>query len=110
MYPGAAYWQTSYDAGVPKRVKRSLTICFSMLVLMLAGASLQQSGVSAVHWTHPTKAGEWNNTIALTTLGGRLYTIEKSGALYRTDLTNGKWVPLGNSDCSSFIIHHSSPA
>src|SRR5882762_98237 len=91
-------WQTSYDAAVARRVKRSLTICFLMFALVLAGGSLQQARVSAVHWTRAINAGEWNNTIALTTLGGRLYTIEKSGALYRTDLTNGKWVQLGKSD------------
>ena len=98
MYPGAGYWQTSHDEGVAMRVKRSLSICFSILVLILAVASLQQSRVSAVHWTPAMNAGEWNNTIALTILGGRLYTIEKSGLLYRTDLTNGKWVQLGKAD------------
>jgi hypothetical protein len=98
MYPVTDYWQTSYDAGVARLIKRSLTICFWMFALVLAGGSLLQARVSAVHWTRTMNAGEWNNTIALTTLGGRLYTIEEGGALYRTDLTNGKWVQVGKSD------------
>src|SRR6185436_7902518 len=41
---------------------------------------------------------QWGNTIALTTLRGTLYTIEKTGALYRTDLNTGKWAQLGKAD------------
>ena len=95
MYPG--YCQPSYVAGATWQVKRSLTICFCMFVL-LAGSSLQQVRAVARDWTPGVNAGEWDNTIALTTLNGYLYTIEKSGALYRTDLTNGKWVQLGKTD------------
>src|SRR6185436_15001028 len=44
------------------------------------------------------QAGEWRNTIALVTLNGNLYTIEKSGALYRTDLNSGRWAQLGKAE------------
>jgi hypothetical protein len=95
MYPG--YSKPSDATGATRQVKRSLTICFCLFVL-LAGSSLQQVRANARDWTAGVNPGEWDNTIALTTLDGYLYTIEKSGALYRTDLTNGKWVQLGRTD------------
>ncbi|MDQ2976014.1 MAG: hypothetical protein M3R69_11475 [Acidobacteriota bacterium] len=95
MYPG--YCKPSYAAQATRQVKRSLTICFCMFVL-LAGSSWQQVSADTRDWTAGVNPGEWDDTIALTTLNGYLYTIEKSGALYRTDLTNGKWVQLGKTD------------
>jgi len=44
------------------------------------------------------KAGDWINTIAGTGMGGKIYTIEKSGALYVTDPATGAWKQLGKPD------------
>lgn len=70
MYPSVGYCKPSYAAGATRRVKRSVTICFCMFALVLAGGSLQQARASAGDWTPAMNAGEWNDTIALTTLGG----------------------------------------
>jgi hypothetical protein len=45
-----------------------------------------------------TVNADWSNTIALAVIGNDLYTVEKSGALYRTDLSSGKWVQVGKSE------------
>lgn len=95
MYPLSGHCTTSYVAPVTPRAKRSLTISFCMFVLLLAAAPLP---VRAVGSSPAIIAGAWSGTIALTTLGGSLYTIEKSGALYRTDLSSGRWVQLGKAD------------
>lgn len=44
------------------------------------------------------KSADWSNTIAAVVLDERLYTIEKSGALYGVDLGNGKWVQIGKAE------------
>ena len=98
MNPGADYCKPSYAAELTWRVNRTLAICICMFVLVMAGGSLQQAIAGAGDRTLAMNLGEWNDTIALTTLGGRLYTIEKSGALYRTDLTNGRWAQLGKAE------------
>ena len=40
----------------------------------------------------------WKDTVTGSTLGGKLYTIEKSGVLYETNLDSGKWKQLGKAD------------
>lgn len=89
------YWKRSYTAGT-QPIKRSVTI--SLCLVALAAFSLQQTSFAAPSLSLAVNASQWGNTIALTTLGGSLYTIEKSGALYRTDLNTGKWVPLGKAE------------
>jgi hypothetical protein len=44
------------------------------------------------------QAGSWGNTAALAVIGNNLYTVEKDGTLYRTDLASGKWVKIGKSE------------
>ena len=44
------------------------------------------------------QAGDWKDTVALVTLNNNLYSIERSGALYRTDLNSGRWVQLGKAE------------
>jgi hypothetical protein len=44
------------------------------------------------------KAGDWKDTIKGTTVNGNIYTVEKTGELYRTDGKSGQWAPLGNPD------------
>ncbi len=41
-----------------------------MLVMALAAGAVQPVKVGAVDWTISTNAGDWSNTIALTTLAG----------------------------------------
>ena len=45
-----------------------------------------------------TANANWGNTIALAVIDNNLYTVEKSGALYRTDLSSGKWVQVGKPE------------
>jgi hypothetical protein len=44
------------------------------------------------------KPGAWLGTLAGVVSGGRLYTIEASGALYVTDLSKGTWRQVGKPD------------
>ncbi len=43
-------------------------------------------------------AGDWDNTKHAIVLDGKLYTIEMTGAMYVTDLSNGTWKQLGKPD------------
>ena len=43
-------------------------------------------------------AGHWSNTIGAVVLDNTLYSIEKNGVLYRTDLATGKWVQVGKAE------------
>ena len=95
------YLGIDHDASLARRVK-SLNkipqrICFCLFALVLA-CSLPAGSVDAAGRASGPNPSQWGNTIALTTLGGSLYTIEKSGALYRTDLNTGKWVQLGKAE------------
>lgn len=85
-------------------VRRRLTICFCLLLLVFASGRFQPA---AAH-NSPINPGEWGNTIALTVLADNLYTVEKSGALYRTDLTTGKWIQLGKPEFArtAFLFSH----
>jgi hypothetical protein len=49
-------------------------------------------------WWRLGPAGAWKDTIAGAVLNAKLYTIETSGCLYMTDLSNGVWVPVGKPD------------
>ena len=86
--------------------QRRLTICFCLFMLVLATGRFQPA--VAHNSPPPINAGEWSNTIALTVLADSLYTIEKSGALYRTDLTTGKWIQLGKPAFANtaFLFSH----
>lgn len=58
---------------------------FCLVILVLAGSTV-------------VKAADWSNTIAAAVLNDRLYTIEKSGALFGTDLATRKWVQIGKAE------------
>jgi hypothetical protein len=49
-------------------------------------------------WGRLGPAGGWKDTRAGAVLNDRLYTVENSGALYVTDLSNGVWKQLGKPD------------
>jgi len=61
-------------------------------------------------WVRVGNPGEWAGTICGAGLGGRLYTIEKSGKLYETDLSSGRWRTLGAADFanSRFMVANGS--
>ena len=66
-----------------KRTTTALrTLCW--LVFIATIGCLQQINANPA-------PGEWSNTIALTTLNGRLYSIETGGALYQEKSPNGKF-------------------
>lgn len=44
------------------------------------------------------KAGDWKNTRTLATLNGKLYSVEESGVLYKTDLSTGRWEEYGSAE------------
>lgn len=106
MYPGPDYNNASYPAAAAaagrvnciERIKQRLTVCFCICAVLLAGGSLRPARAGAIDWTLATTAAQWSNTMVLTTLGGSLYSIEKSGALYRTDLNTGRWVQVGQAE------------
>lgn len=51
-----------------------------------------------------TPFGNWVDTNALAVLNGDLYTIEKSGVMKRTNLSNGKVVAVGKADFANTRI------
>lgn len=92
MYASVSYCKTSY-AALTRRVKRSVMICFCVFVVLLAEGSLPAQVI-----THDwIPAGRGSDTIAMTVLDG-LYTIEKNGALYRTDTATGKRLQSGKPE------------
>ncbi len=94
MDPGVGYLKTTPAA--MQSVKRGVATVLFCLAVLVAG-SLQLASASGPA-SVGTLTAEWGNTIAVTTLGGRLYSIEKSGALYQTDLATGKWVQIGKPE------------
>ncbi len=83
---------------VARRVKRTSWSWFCILMLMVAAGALHQAKADVGDWKRIGKAGEWKNTIALATMNDRLYTIEKGGALYVTDLPAGTWRQVGKTE------------
>src|SRR5687767_10655754 len=49
-------------------------------------------------WKIIGKEGAWGGTIALTTMSNSLYSIESSGALYKTNLADGTWKQIGKPE------------
>ncbi len=49
-------------------------------------------------WRQVGKPGAWALTIAGATLGGNLYTVESSGALYVTSPATGQWRQIGKNE------------
>lgn len=69
-------------------------ICLMLVVLV----SLQITYAAVGDKTRLGQPGDWKGTITVTTFNDRLYSVEKNGALYETDLRNGKWRQLGKPD------------
>jgi hypothetical protein len=47
------------------------------------------------------EAGAWKSTLAVTVINDQLYSVEKSGGLYFTDLHSGGWKQIGKDDFSN---------
>lgn len=50
------------------------------------------------NWKQLGPSAGWKNTITGAVLNNKLYTVEKSGQLYVTDINTGKWQKLGKGD------------
>jgi len=49
-------------------------------------------------WEQVGEEGGWKATIAGTILRGKLYSAERNGGLYMTDLDSGKWQAIGKAE------------
>lgn len=99
MYASLRCYKTNSTEEVTLRVKRSFLSCLCILVLMLAVGALQPEARADVgDRTRLGQAGEWKGTTLAATENNRLYTIDQSGALYVTNLSNGKWKQLGKAE------------
>jgi PQQ-like domain len=70
-------------------------LCILVFILSLGGL---QSIKTESNGNEPIARGDWSTTIAAVVLNNRLYTVERSGALYGTDLSTGKWVKIGKPE------------
>ncbi len=70
----------------------------SSLLVLLVLVPLPAAAVEPGGWGRLGPAGAWKDTIAGTVLNDRLYTVEKTGYLYVTDLSNGTWKQLGKQE------------
>lgn len=98
MYSNTHCCKTNSTEKVTLRVKRSILSCFSILMLIVAVGALQPARAGVGDRTRLGQVGEWKDTVAAATSNNRLYTIEKSGALYVTDLSNGRWSQIGKPE------------
>jgi len=55
-------------------------------------------------WMQIGQKGEWSNTLDATILDELLYSVEKSGFLYVTELTTGKWKKIGKADFAQTLF------
>jgi hypothetical protein len=98
MSPNANFNGSRQTTNRSRRGNRSVQIGLWMLLLMVAASPLLLATTRINHAKPGVHVSDWSNTIALTVLNGDLYTVEKSGALYRTDLNAGSWVQVGKAD------------
>ena len=98
MYAHPHRYRSISSGGVRRRVARSCWRWFCILVLASAVGALQQVRADVGDRTRIGQAGEWKDTIAAVSLNSRLYSIEKSGALYVTDLPGGRWRQIGKTE------------
>jgi hypothetical protein len=66
----------------------------TFLLLTACGVAAADPG----DWVRVGKAGDWKDTIAGTMFKGRLYSVEKGGHLYFTNVQNGEWKEIGKGD------------
>ena len=89
--------KTSPAAEIGSRVRRFSRNCISILAMALAVGALQQARAGVGDRVRIGQAGDWKNTIAVAVKNDRLYTVEKSGTLYVTDLSSGRWSSVGQA-------------
>ena len=67
-----------------------------------AGADVQDPGARK----RLGKAGEWKDTMVGVVLNEKIYTVEKGGGLYKTDMTTGKWeqIPKASFPKAKFLM------
>jgi hypothetical protein len=65
--------------------------------LYILGIAIDQEGVAG-GWAQAGAAQAWKDTIAGTSLEGKIYTVESTGRLYVTDPATGEWQPIGKPE------------
>lgn len=98
MYTSLRCYKAGRASEIRRRIRLHAWNCFAVLALVLATGVLQQAQAGVGDRIRIGQAGDWRGTVAAVTVNNRLYSIETSGALYVTDLSNGTWKKLGNSD------------
>lgn len=71
---------------------------------LLLGAILLTSlfaTAQSVIWRRVNGPGTWSNTMFVSATSGMLYSVEKSGQLYKTDPEAGTWIQVDTSDYSN---------
>jgi hypothetical protein len=76
--------------------------------LYLLGVALNQAGIPG-GWAGVGEGGAWKDTLAGAVLKGKLYSTESNGALYVTNLANGKWQPLGKAEFGDTTFMFAGP-
>jgi hypothetical protein len=67
-------------------------------MLLITVGALHQANASVGNLANSMVVNDWKDTIAAVVLNDRLFTVEKSGFLYETDLSTGKWVQVGKAE------------
>jgi hypothetical protein len=100
-----ALYETNPDTGGWRQVGRpdfgNTTLIFGAgpsLYTIERDGSLYRVNSANGSWSRVGEAGGWRNTLAATTLEGRLYTVEATGVLYETNLATGVWRQVGKSE------------
>lgn len=57
-----------------------------------------------VSWKQWSEPGEWKNTVTGVGHKGRLYTVERSGKLYKTGARTGKWEELDSGYNTNLLV------
>jgi hypothetical protein len=76
-------------------MRTTIAAPFLAVALSLVAAS---SWAKPGDWRQVGKGGDWNRTKLAAADGGKLYTIEKDGGFFVTDLTSGEWKQLGKPE------------
>ncbi|MBL0132491.1 MAG: hypothetical protein IPP43_16450 [Chitinophagaceae bacterium] len=68
-----------------------------LILLLAATFSIYSVNAQPGSWRQIGGAGVWANTLYATSCNGALFTIEKSGKLYKTDPATGSWSVLNSA-------------
>ncbi|HKS29850.1 MAG TPA: hypothetical protein VJS44_18650 [Pyrinomonadaceae bacterium] len=63
----------------------------------IEAGGLYRVSPSSGSWSRVGAAEDWSGTLAVAAIGGRLYSANKDGSLYLSQLSTGQWVATGKS-------------